>query len=218
MPTLLVDKEVHSDAEEAASKVPRWLTTGTKTSWGKSSAWADCDCHAVPIPFVSQWVPGPPDPRGTALLIAEHHHTYASLLEFTRECGGSGRHVGYGTGGRFPSAVLSVPLLDPPPERIVYFGDRDLKGLQIPAAAHVSSQQAGLPAVVPAFPLYELLLKSPYRRPAEAVPADNAAEVAGWLGPLADQARQALTAGHRLPQEAIGYELLTAHPEIHDRI
>src|SRR5437899_12470544 len=89
-------------------------------------------CHLVPIPFVSQWVPGSPDPQGTALLIAENHHTYASLLEVSRQYaaeGGPGRHVGYGTGSQFPSAVLTVPLLVPKPERVVYFGDVDLKGL-----------------------------------------------------------------------------------------
>jgi hypothetical protein len=61
-------------------------------------------CHPVPIPFVSQWVPGIRDPLGTALLIAENHHTYASLLEVTRHsavAGGPGRHVGYGTGSQF---------------------------------------------------------------------------------------------------------------------
>jgi hypothetical protein len=175
-------------------------------------------CHAVPIPFVSQWVPGPADPRGTALLIAENHHTYASLLEVTRQSGGSGRHVGYGTGGQFPSAVLSVPLLDPVPERIIYFGDIDLKGLQIPLAAHLSAREAGLPAVVPALPLYELLLQAPYRRPAVPVPESIATEVASWLGPLADPARDALVTGHRLPQEAVGYELLTTPQDICDRI
>lgn len=178
-------------------------------------------CHSVPIPFVSQWVAGVPDPRGTALLIAENHHTYTSLLEVTRHgaaAGGPARHVGYGTGGQFPSAVLSVPLLEPRPDRIVYFGDLDLKGLQIPAAANVNATQAGLPAVVPAFPLYELLFETRYRCPAKRVAPGTAAEVSAWLGPLADQASNALTGGHRLPQEAVGYELLTNHQDILDSV
>ncbi|WP_427896544.1 Wadjet anti-phage system protein JetD domain-containing protein [Kribbella sp. GL6] len=175
-------------------------------------------CQAVPIPFVSQWVPGPADPRGTALLIAENHHTYVSLLRVTREGGGPGRHIGYGTGNQFPSAVLSVPLLEPAPERIVYFGDIDLQGLQIPAAAQISAQRAGLPAVVPALPLYELLFAAPYRRPSTRIPASLAVEVAGWLGPLADRACEVLTSGHRIPQEAVGYELLTSRRHILDAI
>lgn len=178
-------------------------------------------CRSVPIPFVSQWVPGVPDPRGTALLIAENHHTYTSLLETTRHsaaAGGPGRHVGYGTGGQFPSAVLSVPLLVPRPDRIVYFGDVDLKGLQIPAAANASANQAGLPAVVPAVPLYGLLFDTHHRRPAKRVPAAAATEAAAWLGPLAERACDALTSGFRLPQEAVGYELLMSRQDVLDQI
>lgn len=178
-------------------------------------------CHSVPIPFVSQWVPGVFDSLGTALLIAENHHTYASLLEVTRHsaaAGGPARHVGYGTGGQFPSAVLSVPLLVPKPDRIVYFGDVDLKGLQIPAMANVSANQADLPAVVPAFPLYDLLFDAQYRRPATRVSADVAAEAAAWLGPLAERACDALIGGFRLPQEAVGYELLMNRRDMLNRV
>lgn len=178
-------------------------------------------CHMVPIPFVSQWVPGASDARGTALLIAENHHTYASLLEATRlsaAVGGPARHVGYGTGGQFPSAVLSVPLLVPRPERIVYFGDVDLKGLQIPAVASNNAKISDLPAVVPAFPLYELLFEAPYRRPAAPVSPAVAAEASAWLGPLAKSARDALVEGIRIPQESVGYDLLTEHLDILDQV
>ncbi|WP_306372020.1 Wadjet anti-phage system protein JetD domain-containing protein [Nocardia sp. CC216A] len=178
-------------------------------------------CHSVPIPFVSQWVSGTRDPQGTALLIAENHHTYASLLEVTRvhaAAGGPARHVGYGTGGQFPSAVLSVSLLSPKPDRILYFGDIDLKGLQIPTAAHIAATRAGLPAVAPALPLYELLFEFRCTRPTAPIAAATAAEVAAWLGPLSVRARDLLVGGLRLPQEAVGYELLTAHPSVLSRV
>lgn len=178
-------------------------------------------CHSVPIPFVSQWVPGAHDPKGTALLIAENHHTYASLLEITRShaaTGGPARHVGYGTGGQFPSAVLSVPLLSPKPERIVYFGDVDLKGLQIPTAASSAATQAGLPVVVPAFPLYELLFELGRVRETAPIYAGTAAAAAAWLGPLSDRACDLLARGRRLPQEAVGFELLTNSPSVLARV
>ncbi|WP_326957531.1 Wadjet anti-phage system protein JetD domain-containing protein [Amycolatopsis sp. NBC_01286] len=178
-------------------------------------------CYSVPIPFVSQWISGAVDTRGTALLIAENHHTYASLLEVTRHYaaeGGPGRHVGYGTGNQFPSAVLSVPLLVPAPARIVYFGDVDLKGLQIPAAANAGARAAGLPEVVPAYPLYELLFGARHRSPAARVPAAVAVEAAEWLGQYAERARDALIDGFRLPQEAVGYELLMDHRDVLDAI
>lgn len=178
-------------------------------------------CHEVPIPFVSQFVAGTPDPRGTALLIAENHHTYTSLLEATRlsaVAGGPARHIGYGTGSQFPSAVLSVPFLSPPPDRVVYFGDIDLKGLQIPAAASVNATTAGLPAVEPTYPLYELLFATPHRCPAEPVSELPAAEAAAWLGPLAGLAQEVLMSGTRIPQESVGYEMLTAHLAELDRV
>jgi hypothetical protein len=178
-------------------------------------------CHTVPIPFVSQWVPGACDPQGIALLIAENHHTYASLLEVTRHsaaAGGPGRHVGYGTGSQFPSAVLSVPLLFPKPDRIVYFGDVDLKGLQIPAAANAVAAQAGLPPVAPALSLYQVLFEVSRKRTSLPVATKVATEVAAWLGPLADRARDSLVHGIRLPQEAVGYELLMTHLDVLDRI
>ncbi|MFD9704197.1 hypothetical protein [Lentzea sp. NPDC059081] len=178
-------------------------------------------CHPVPIPFVSQWVPGSVDPRGTALLIAENHHTYTSLLEATRlsaAAGGPGRHVGYGTGGQFPSAVLSVPLLSPVPDRITYFGDVDWKGLQIPISANTAAVSAGLPPVSPALSLYRLLFDLGVARPASSVAAGVAAEVVTWLGPFADVARELLTSGTRLPQEAVGYEVLSSRLAVLDAV
>lgn len=178
-------------------------------------------CRPVPVPFVSQWVAGAADVQGTALLIAENHHTYVSLLDVTRRsslAGGPRRHVGYGTGSQFPSAVLSVPQLVPRPDRILYFGDLDFKGLQIPSAASAAAKRAGLPAVRPATGLYDLLLDAPYKRPAAHIPADIAAEAAGWLGPLAERACSALVDGIRIPQEAVGYELLMSHHDVLDRI
>jgi hypothetical protein len=101
---------------------------------------------------------------------------------------------------------------------VVYFGDVDLKGLQIPAAADVSAQLVGLPAVVPAFPLYRLLFEARYRRPTTRVSVDVAAEAAAWLGPFAERACDALSGGFRLPQEAVGYELLMKHRDLLDRV
>ncbi|HVW39846.1 MAG TPA: hypothetical protein VHC18_00700 [Amycolatopsis sp.] len=178
-------------------------------------------CHPVPIPFVSQWVPGSDDPQGTALLIAENHHTYASLLKVTRHraaAEGPGRHVGYGTGNQFPSAVLSVPLLSPPPSRIVYFGDVDLKGLQTPLAAHTAAAKAGLPPVLPAVPLYEILFEVGCKQPNDHVHPDTAGAAAAWLTPFAERARDLLVDGIRIPQESVGYEQLVDRGEILDRV
>ena len=174
-------------------------------------------CHQVPVPFAAQWVPGrPEDAGGVTLLVAENHHTYASLLEATRAhaaTGGPGRHVGYGVGGQFSAVVTSVTLLRPTPTRIRYFGDLDLRGLEIPARAAAAAVAAGLPPVLPAAALYEALIG--HGRPAKTAPvADSAAATAAaWLGPLAATASALLCSGRRMAQEAVGLELLLAHPE-----
>ncbi|MQA35286.1 hypothetical protein [Modestobacter roseus] len=172
-------------------------------------------CHPVPMPFAAQWVPGV-DSAEVELLVAENHHTYASLLEATRAhsaAGGPARWVGYGGGQQFCSAVASVPLLQPAPTRIRYFGDLDRRGLEIPVAAAVTATVAGLPTVEPAILLYTALLAHGRRASAAVVPAHSAAAVSSWLGPLASAAARLLTDGQRLAQEAVGLERLLAHPE-----
>ncbi|WP_346622896.1 hypothetical protein [Blastococcus montanus] len=181
-------------------------------------------CHLVPMPFAAQCVPGA-TPAEVELLVAENHHTYASLLEATRVhavAGGPARWVGYGGGRQFCSAVASVPLLQPAPARIQYFGDLDLRGLEIPAAASATlyddiesrgpATRAGLPPVDPAMPLYEALLAHGHRAAATAVPSRAAAAAAAWPGPLADTAAGVLTSGQRMAQEAVGLEKLLLHP------
>ncbi|MBB3084192.1 hypothetical protein [Geodermatophilus sabuli] len=172
-------------------------------------------CHPVPMPFAAQWVPGAPTGEVT-LLVAENHHTYASLLEATRAhaaAGGSARWVGYGGGQQFCSSVASVPLLVPVPTRIQYFGDLDLRGLEIPTMASATATAAGLPPVQPVMRLYTALLAHGRKAPAIAVAESAAGAAAAWLGPLAGDAAAVLTGGHRLAQEAVGLELLLEHPE-----
>lgn len=174
-------------------------------------------CHQVPVPFAAQWVPGTAEAGGeVTLLVAENHHTYASLLEATRAhaaAGGPGRHVGYGVGGQFSAVVMSVTLLRPTPTRIRYFGDLDLRGLEIPARAAAAAVAAGLPPVLPASALYEALFVHGRRAETTPVADSAAATAAAWLGPLAEAAAALLGQGRRMAQEAVGLELLLEHPE-----
>jgi hypothetical protein len=109
--------------------------------------------------------------------------------------------------------VTSLTLLRPTPTRIRYFGDLDLRGLEIPARAAAAAVAAGLPSVLPAAALYEALFT--HGRPAETAPvtATAAATAAAWLGALAGPATALLAEGRRMAQEAIGLELLLQHPE-----
>jgi hypothetical protein len=86
-------------------------------------------CYDPPLPFVSQHVPG----DGPVILLAlENLATYTSFLTAARALDEATRpnlHVAWGSGGSFGQSVLSIPLLDPPPRHIRYFGDLDLAGV-----------------------------------------------------------------------------------------
>jgi hypothetical protein len=70
-------------------------------------------------------------------------------------------HVAWGVGGSFAQSVLSIPLLDPSPRQVRYFGDLDLAGLRIAARAARQAAQADLPPMLPAIACYRFLLDGP---------------------------------------------------------
>ena len=118
-------------------------------------------CYDPPLPFASQRVPGV---GPVILLVAENLATYTSFLTAARALGAATRpdlHVAWGIGGSFEQSVLSIPLLDPSPRYVRYFGDLDLAGLRIAAGAARQAAEAGLPPVLPATACYKFLLEGP---------------------------------------------------------
>jgi hypothetical protein len=95
---------------------------------------------------------------------------------------------------------------------VLYFGDLDATGLRIPAAASQLATSEGLPEVRPAADLYRILLArgTPQRTNGEGrLDQDRAAALASWLSPeLRREAAVLLASGYRIPQEAVGLELL----------
>ena len=123
--------------------------------------------------------------------------------------------VAWGGGGLFRSTVEGVADLAAAVgckiTAIRYFGDLDLEGLRIPIAASATAERAGLPPVRPAVGLYAQLLRAGRPDPTPAVPPEVATELATWLGPsLGPAAAELLASGHRLAQEAVGYEWLAS--------
>ncbi len=162
------------------------------------------------------------------MLVVENHHTYVSLGRVLPEDGSIGV-LAYGAGRAFVTSVgsaLSLPLAKEAkeaeqanegqaPGRILYFGDLDESGLQIPIDAGARSLELGLPTVEPATALYALLFDcGTTARAVRQVPADAARRLAAWLGRpvLAAHAERLLTVGRRLAQEWVGYERLVAQP------
>jgi len=160
-------------------------------------------CYDPPLPFASQHVPG----NGpVALLVAENLATYTSFLTAARTLDVTTRpnlHVSWGIGGSFEQSVLSIPLLDPLPRYVRYFGDLDLAGLGIAARATRQAAEAGLPPVLPAIACYRFLLNGPrhWRRPDDSnrVGQPDYGDACAWLPPeLRPRARELLASGEKV--------------------
>jgi hypothetical protein len=166
-------------------------------------------CRAVHPPFVSQ-----PVGRGPDALVIENPHTYASLAAALSADGSVGMLV-YGAGGHFKGSVTYLADLPLRPRRVLYFGDLDVDGLDIPAYANEIAAATSLPPIEPATELYRLLLD--HGRPAAtpAVSEHRARKLCAWLPSSLRAAGMALlTSGERLAQEAVGTELLAHHPAV----
>ncbi|MEV6639621.1 Wadjet anti-phage system protein JetD domain-containing protein [Amycolatopsis sp. NPDC051371] len=149
---------------------------------------------------------------GDLLLVVENSDTFDSLVSaLTRNPGQVGL-VGWGAGGGFEQSVLSVPRLGRAVREVRYFGDLDVKGLQIPANADLVAAGENLPRVRPAAGLYEAMFRHARAQACQTpASATTAAALAGWLPePLRRPAGAHLMGGTRLAQEEVGITELGA--------
>ncbi len=154
--------------------------------------------------------------RGAAssmALLVENHHTYHSLVRWNRE-EREYRLVGYGAGKAAWSSVTSLREIvhELEVERIEYFGDLDREGVRIAAKLALAARRATLPPVVPAIRWYELLLDR-----ADAVPdlrddgrSLEARDLDWFPEPTRAQVQGLLDDGSRLPQELVGWDVLSS--------
>jgi hypothetical protein len=163
-------------------------------------------CQPSVAPLAYQRV-GP----GPGALVAENTATFQSLVRVIGEHHGAGPVglVVFGEGRHFDASAPYLGQLDRPPTPVWYFGDLDAKGLATPQLANQRLAAAGLASVRPAAALYRLLLAR--ARPA-AVPhppaATAVAELVAWLPADLRELAAKILSGHRLAQEAVGYEQL----------
>lgn len=164
-------------------------------------------CEDVHPPFVYQRI-GP----GSDALVIENHHTFVSFGRALPNDGSIGVLI-YGAGAHFKGSVTYLAELYERPRRVLYFGDLDPDGLDIPAYATTVAIAHDLPPVEPAVPLYRLLLA--HGRPVAGGTARRRASVQRLLAWLPHELRAAaaalLTDGHRIAQEWVGSELLASH-------
>jgi hypothetical protein len=162
-------------------------------------------CHAAPAPL-----PHAALRRAGTLLVAENKATFWSLTAALRVDPGPVAAVAWGMGGQFSSLLPSVADLPVEVHTVRYFGDLDGKGLRIPLDSAAAARRHGVPQPEPARSLYELLVKHGIAAPVKddaAVTEDHLrwlpASVQAW-------ASQIVRGGHRVAQEAVGYDVLTA--------
>jgi hypothetical protein len=151
---------------------------------------------------------------GPVTLVVENYATYDSLTAALPADGEVGEVV-YGAGNTV--GVVLTALADASPVgALAYFGDLDVRGLEIAAAGTRLAVDLGLPPLVPAARLYRLLVEHGHQAPAGTKPdAAKARAAVRWLpASLRGAVLNLLAAGNRLAQEAVGLDLLHRHPPL----
>ena len=97
------------------------------------------------------------------------------------------------------------------PQRVLYFGDLDPRGLEIPNEAPAKALTLSLSGVEPDLWSYAQLLRLGQNKEVPCETTDPVSPAAlEWLSRLAEPARQLLNSGKRLAQEHVGWEFLSA--------
>jgi Uncharacterized protein conserved in bacteria C-term(DUF2220) len=151
---------------------------------------------------------------GAVTLVVENYATYYSLAAALPVDGDVGTVV-YGAGNTL-GTVLTALADEGSPRALAYFGDLDVRGLEIAAAGTWLAGELGLPPLVPARRLYQLLVDHGRLAPADTPPAGDKVEAAvTWLpASLRPRVLEVLLSGNRLAQEAVGLELLSTEPPL----
>jgi hypothetical protein len=164
-------------------------------------------CFEVAPPLV--WEPGPAG-ASDAVLVIENLHTYDSFRRWNAQAAAY-RAVVYGQGTEFVATVRDIPRLVAPwaVTAVEYFGDVDASGLQIAhqAAGWLTAHRI---ALVPAETWYEILLDRAELLHLPGGVAGPSAPFFAWLpSDLRGRAVSLLQAGHRAPQELVGWQVLS---------
>lgn len=147
---------------------------------------------------------------GPVLLLVENYTTYHSLTATLPADGEAGTII-YSAGNALGAVLTAIADQEERPEALAYFGDLDVRGLEIATAGARLTAELGLPPLNPAERLYRLLLDHGHPAPADTYPGPAKAQAAvTWLpAALRPLVLDVLVAGNRLAQEAVGRELLT---------
>ncbi len=167
-------------------------------------------CEIVGEPL--GWRRGPASAKEKPLLVIENAATWHSYCRWNADRGLFSAVV-YGKG--FQSAANIQYLHEILSEvggkrRLLYFGDIDPPGLQIPQQASSYAAAHGLPPVEPHMWSYQQLFEVGRGKETDwgGEPANES--ITEWLGELSVQARELLSRKKRLAQEHVGWEFLAS--------
>ncbi len=171
-----------------------------------------CFSMAPPLAFEK----GPEGSEQRPVLVVENHHTWWSFCQWNaRE--GEYAAVAYGAGsafGRQAVEFLSERCREWGSPFVLYFGDLDREGLEIPLRAAEYAERHSL-QILPATRWYARLLE---RADTAQLPEDEplaTEEALGWLPEeLRELVRQHFEAGVRVPQELVGTETLESERRV----
>jgi len=162
---------------------------------------------------------GPAGSAGRPVLVVENHHTWWSFCRWNAH-EGEYAAVAYGAGGAFGRQAvefLAERCREWGAPYVLYFGDLDREGLEIPLRAEQFAERHGL-RILPDRRWYSRLLE---RADTAALPVGSpmaVEDVLEWLpGDLRPAVRQRLEEGIRVPQELVGTEVLAAEQASHVR-
>jgi hypothetical protein len=164
-------------------------------------------CCAIAEPLGWRRGPGSTSP----IIVIENVATWHSYCQWN-EGEAHFSAVVYGGGNRFIDSVRTLgdiyrELGGTRP--VLYFGDIDANGLNIPQRASLAAKTIGLPVVEPHLDSYRWLLElgesTLTKADSDVTPEKSACD---WLEEMADRAWAIISAGKRIAQERIGSQFL----------
>lgn len=195
--------EVFGDEKRLDALLSTSLFRKGRLDWEK-----DLRCEIVGEPL--GWKRGPAGARTQPVIVIENAATWHSYCRLNAERKLFGAVV-YGCGNRFVDGIRYLnDVFDElgGPRRVLYFGDLDPRGVEIPQEAAALSQGLGLPVVEPHLWSYRQLLKLGTGRGQPWDGEQPSPTLCDWLGELADPVRLLFKGSQRLAQEHVGWEFL----------
>ena len=168
----------------------------------------DLRCEVIGVPLA--WRRGPAGASSQPIIAIENAATWHSYCRWNDEQ----KHfsaVVYGDGNRFAEGIRYLADIFKElggPRRVLYFGDLDSRGLEIPQEASSRAHDLGLPAVEPHLWSYRQLLELGAGRGQPWEGEALSPTICNWLREVGEPVRQLFNNRQRLAQEHVGWDFL----------